>query len=96
MGELLRNTVCRSKEFLLTLYTSHIRPIMVYCSPVWFAEFLGDEIRVCSEALDSGNFWYGFVELCFEAEGSSVVLCLWEVVAGGYNKNVESSLPRIY
>ena len=46
MCELLRSTVCRSVEFMLTLFASHIRPIIDYCSPVWFTGFLGDVRRL--------------------------------------------------
>ena len=42
MGELLRSTVCRTKEFMLTLFVSHIRPIIDYCSCVWNVGYLED------------------------------------------------------
>ena len=35
MGDLLRSTVCRERTFMLTLYVSHIRPIIDYGSSVW-------------------------------------------------------------
>ena len=41
-GELLRSTVCRSSEFMVTLYISHIRPIMDFSSSVWSVGYLGD------------------------------------------------------
>ena len=34
MGELLRVTVCRNWEFMVTLFVSRIRPILDYCSCV--------------------------------------------------------------
>ena len=46
MGELLRSTVCRSKEFMIVLYVSHIRPILDYCSSVWNVGYLGDLRRL--------------------------------------------------
>ena len=42
MSELLRSTLCRSEKFMMTLYTSHIRPIMDYCSCVWYTGYVGD------------------------------------------------------
>ena len=42
MGELLRSTICRSKEFMMTLYITHIRPTIDYCSSVWNVGYLGD------------------------------------------------------
>ena len=34
VGELLRATVCRSPSFMVSLFVSHIRPIMNFCSCV--------------------------------------------------------------
>ena len=42
VNQLLRCTVCRSPEFMLKLFVSHIRPILDYCSTVWNLGFLGD------------------------------------------------------
>ena len=42
MSELLRSTVCRDTEFMVTLYVSHIRPIVDYCSVVWNSGYLGN------------------------------------------------------
>ena len=42
VNQLLRNTVCRSPEFMVTLFVSHVRPILDYCSTVWNLGFLGD------------------------------------------------------
>ena len=42
MSELLRATICRDKDFMVTLFTSHIRPILEYCSPVFNVGWLGD------------------------------------------------------
>ena len=39
---LLRTTVCWSKEFMLALLTTHIRPVLEYGSPVWSTGFVGD------------------------------------------------------
>ena len=46
VGELLRSTICRSREFMLTLFVSHVRPILEYCSTVWNTGFLGDMRRL--------------------------------------------------
>ena len=34
-SELLRSTVCRAPAFMVSLFVSHIRPIIDYCSCVW-------------------------------------------------------------
>ena len=34
-SSLLRATVNRSPEFMVTLFVTHIRPILDYCSCVW-------------------------------------------------------------
>ena len=39
---LLRSTVCRSRDFMLSVFISHIRPLMDYCSTVWNMGFLCD------------------------------------------------------
>ena len=35
VGELLRATVCRNPSFMMSLFVSHVRPIMNFCSCVW-------------------------------------------------------------
>ena len=42
VSELLRSTVCRDSEFMVTLFVSHIRPIMDYCSVLWNSDYLGN------------------------------------------------------
>ena len=42
MSELLRSTVCRDRDFMVTLFTSHIRPILEYCSSVFNVGYMGD------------------------------------------------------
>ena len=39
---LLRSTICRSREFMLSLYVSHIRPLIEYASCVWNTGYCGD------------------------------------------------------
>ena len=39
---LLKSTVCRSPDFMLFLLTSHIRPIIEYCSCLWNVGYLED------------------------------------------------------
>lgn len=41
-NQLLRSTVCRSSEFMVTLFVSHVRPIIDYCSTVWNLGYVGD------------------------------------------------------
>ena len=39
---LLKSTVCRSREFMIFLLTTHIRPILEYCSCLWATDYVGD------------------------------------------------------
>ena len=41
-NNLLRGTVCRSPDFMKTIFVSHVRPILDFCSPVWNSGFIGD------------------------------------------------------
>ena len=41
-SELLRSTIYRSSIFIVTLFVSHIRPSMDFCSNVWNVGYLGD------------------------------------------------------
>ena len=41
-NSLLRSTVCREKSFMVSLFVSHVRPILDYCSSVWSLGFVGD------------------------------------------------------
>ena len=45
-NQILRSTVCRSPIFMVTLFISHIRPILDYCSTVWCQGYLGDVRRL--------------------------------------------------
>jgi len=42
LNQLLRSTVCRTPEFMVTLWVSHIRPLLDFASPVWNVGYLGD------------------------------------------------------
>ena len=39
---LLKSTVCRTPKFMMTLFCSHVRPIIEYCSCVWNTGYVGD------------------------------------------------------
>ena len=41
-NSLLRSTVSRSKDFMMTLFVSHIRPLLDYCSCVWNLGYEGN------------------------------------------------------
>ena len=41
-NQILRATVCREPSFMVTLFVSHIRPFLDYCSSVWNLGYLGD------------------------------------------------------
>ena len=38
----LKSTVCRTPEFMMFLWTTHIRPIIDYCSVLWNTGYLED------------------------------------------------------
>ena len=42
MSDLLRSTVCREANFMISLYISHVRPTMDYCCCLWNVGYLGD------------------------------------------------------
>ena len=46
MGELLRSTVCRTKDFMVTIFVSHIRPMIDYCCCLWNVGYLEDVRRL--------------------------------------------------
>ena len=39
---LLRSTLCRSADFMISPFVSHIRPLLNFASPVWNTGYLGD------------------------------------------------------
>ena len=41
-ANLLRSTLCRSQPFMITMYKTHIRPLLEYASCVWNTGFQGD------------------------------------------------------
>ena len=41
-NQLLRGTVCRNARFMVTLFVSHIRPLLDHASRVWNVGYLGD------------------------------------------------------
>ena len=41
-NSLLRSTVCREEPFMVSLFVSHVRPILDYCSAVWNSGYVGD------------------------------------------------------
>ena len=46
MNNLLRSTVCRSISFMVTLWVSHIRPLIEYGSCIWNVGYLQDVRRL--------------------------------------------------
>ena len=42
INQLLRSTVCRSPNFMVILFVSHVRPILEYGSTVWHLGYRGD------------------------------------------------------
>ena len=41
-SNLLQTTLCREPKFMRTLYISHVRPLLEFCSPLWNTGFIGD------------------------------------------------------
>ena len=41
-SELLHSTICHTSVFRVSLFVSHIRPIMDFCSNVWNVGYFGD------------------------------------------------------
>ena len=41
-SELLRSTICHTSVFMVSLFVSHIRPIVDFCSNVWNVGYFGD------------------------------------------------------
>jgi hypothetical protein len=42
-SNLLRSTRCRSREFMMSLYVAHVRPLLEFGSCVWNTGFVGDQ-----------------------------------------------------
>ena len=42
VSQMLRGTLCRSKNFMLTVFVAHVRPILEYCSVLWNVGYLED------------------------------------------------------
>ena len=59
ISNLLRCTVCRSTEFMVSLWVSHVRLMLEYGSYVWNVKYLMDARRVESlqKTLDEGDSW---------------------------------------
>ena len=94
-SSLLRSTVCRNPHFMVTLFVSHIRPILDYCSTVWNVGYVGDlkllesvQRRWTKQVEGLGDLEYGErlrqLQL-FSIKGrllrSDLVKC-WKVVCG--------------
>jgi hypothetical protein len=41
-ANLLRSTLCRSPDFMMTLFSAHLRPLLEFSSCVWNTGFIGD------------------------------------------------------
>ena len=69
-NNLLRSTVCRSVEFTITLYDSHIRPLIGYGSCVWNVGYIKDESRIerLQRKWTSKNQWFDRIRLCIPSQ----------------------------
>ena len=45
-NQLLRATVCRDEFFMVSLFVSHVRPLLDFCSSVWNLGYVGDLIKL--------------------------------------------------
>ena len=41
-SNLLKSTLCRSRDFMMALYTAHVRPLLEFSSVVWNTGYIGD------------------------------------------------------
>lgn len=41
-SNLLKSTLCRSHDFMTTIYTTHVRPVLEFSSVVWNTGYIGD------------------------------------------------------
>ena len=41
-NNILKSTVCRTPEFMIQVFTTHIRPIIDFCSALWNTGYVGD------------------------------------------------------
>ena len=41
-NNILSSTLCRDREFIINIYTSHVRPLLEYGSPVWNLGYVTD------------------------------------------------------
>ena len=48
MNNILRSIICRSGDFIVTLWVSHICPLIEYASYVWNVWYLMDNLRLIS------------------------------------------------
>ena len=58
VNQLLRGTVCRSRNFMITLFISHIRPLMDFSARLWNVGYLGDT-RMLERVQRS---WFGQIQ----------------------------------
>ena len=42
VSQMLRGTLCRSKNFMVTVFVAHVRPILEYCSVLWNVGYIED------------------------------------------------------
>ena len=52
-NNLLRSTLCRDKDFMITLFKSHIRPLLEFGSTVWNTRYVCDATKV--DQTNQGN-----------------------------------------
>ena len=55
--DLLRCTVCRSTEFVVSLWVSNVLPLLMYVSCVWNAKSRL-KAEFVAKTLDKGDLWY--------------------------------------
>lgn len=73
-ANLLKTTLCRSQHYMITLYKSHIRPLLEFASCVWNTGFMGDLRLLESVQRSWTRHIEGFTELSYDQRLESLDL----------------------
>lgn len=64
-NNLLKATVCRSPSFMISLYKTHIRPVLEFSSCLWFTGYTGDNKLLESVQKRWTKHIHGFQDLSY-------------------------------
>ena len=76
-NQLLRATVCREPGFMVSLFVSHIRPLLDYCATVWNLGFICDTKKLERIQRRWTKQVEGMQDTCYEARLQQ--LCLYSI-----------------